>query len=434
MALSLLAGPANAGKVALLLERYLARLDDEPTLIVPNASDVDRVERDLLARKGCLFSGAIGTFDDLFGRLVRNDPEQRPVATDAQRSLIVRRALAGASLNGLARSARTGGFSDTLLQTLGELEQGMLDPDDLSGDLAQLYEVYRAELDRLGLWDRDVLRRRAAERLASDLDAWHGEPVFAYGFEDLTAAEWSLLSALAGRTEGEVSLPYEPGRVAFASLARTAEDLAALADGRIEELGPRASEYAHPALAHLERVLFEESPPPPPELGDGVRFLEGAGVRGTLELVADEVAALIRSGTPPERIALVAPSLDGWRAPLETVFGTLEIPYAVESRPRVGATPLGHALLHFLRYAWLEGTRRDLFAFLRSPYSGLARSSVDYVEGRLRGRAIHTPARVEEEAERLREAPVPALGELRAADAPTSAVRTLLRSMLRCAY
>jgi ATP-dependent helicase/DNAse subunit B len=432
--LSVLAGPANAGKVALLLERYLARLDDEPTLIVPNASDVDRVERDLLARAGCLFSGTIGTFDDLFTRLIRNEPEQRPVATDAQRALVVRRALATASLNGLARSARTGGFADTLLSTLGELEQGMLDSADLTGDLAQLYAAYRAELDRLRLWDRDLLRRRAAERLQSDLDAWHGEPVFAYGFEDLTGAEWSLLSALAGRTEVEVSLPYEPGRVAFTSLSRTAEDLSALADGRIEELGPRGSEYAHPALAHLERALFEEAPPPPPEIGDGIRFFEGAGARGTLELVADELVTLIRGGVAPERIALVAPSVESWRAPLETVFGALEIPYAVESRPRLTTTPLGHALLHFLRYAWLDGTRRDLFSFLRSPYSGLARSSVDYVEGRLRGRAVHTPARVEEETERLREAPIPALGELRAAASPTDAVRTLLRSMLRSAY
>jgi ATP-dependent helicase/DNAse subunit B len=432
--LSLLAGPANAGKVALLLERYLARLDDEPTLIVPNASDVDRVERDLLARSGCLFSGSIGTFDDLFGRLIRNDPEQRPVATDAQRALVVRRALAAASLNGLARSARTGGFADTLLSTLGELEQGMLDPGDLGGDLAQLYGAYRAELDRLKLWDRDLLRRRAAERLQSDLNAWHGEPVFAYGFEDLTGAEWALLSALAGRTDVEVSLPYEPGRVAFASLGRTAEDLSALADGRIEELGPRGSEYAHPALAHLERALFEESPPPPPELGDGIRFFEGAGARGTLELVGDELITLIRSGIPAERIALVAPSVESWRAPLETVLGGLDVPYAVESRVRLAATPLGHALLHFLRYAWLDGSRRDLFSFLRSPYSGLARASVDYVEGRLRGRAIHTPGRVEEETEKLREAPIPALGELRAAASPTAGVRALIRSMLRSAY
>jgi len=431
--LSLLAGPANAGKVALLLDRFLARLDDEPTLIVPNASDVDRVERDLLARCGCLFSGTIGTFDDLFRRLAGADAHRRPLS-DAERSLIVRRLLQSASLNGLSRSARTSGFADTLLQTLGELEQGMLDPEDLDGDLAQLYALYRAELDRLGRFDRDLLRRRAAERLATDLDAWHGEPVFAYGFEDLTGAEWALLEALSGRTDVEVSLPYEPGRIAFASLQRTADDLSALASGNVQELPPRSGEYQHPALAHLERALFDESPPPPPALDAAVRFLEGAGARGSLELVGDELIELIRSGVRPEQIALVAPAVDAWRGPLETVLGSLDVPYAVESRVRLGATPIGHALLQLLRYAWGEAGRRELFAFLRSPYSGLGRSSVDYVEGRLRGRAIHTPARVEEEAEKLREAPVPALAELRAADDPVDAIRVQLRAMLRAAY
>jgi len=43
MPLTLLAGPANAGKVALLLDRYLADIDREPVLIVPNRADVDRV-------------------------------------------------------------------------------------------------------------------------------------------------------------------------------------------------------------------------------------------------------------------------------------------------------------------------------------------------------------------------------------------------------
>jgi ATP-dependent helicase/nuclease subunit B len=434
LSLSLLAGPANAGKVALLLERYLARLDDEPTLIVPNRSDVDRVERDLLARSGCLLGGFIGTFDDLFERLAQGDPDYRRPATDAQRALIVRRALASVSLNGLSRSARTAGFADTLLQTLGELESGLLDPGDLDGDLASLYEAYRGELDRLGLWDRDLVRRRAAERVGSDLAAWHGEPVFAYGFEDLTGAEWTLLEALAGRADVQVSLPYEPGRIAFASLRSTVDDLAALAGSAIEELAPRSSEYAHPALAHLERTLFEESPPPAPELDAAVSFLVGAGARGTLELVGEELLELIRGGTSPEQIALVCPSLDQWRAPLETVLGGLGVPYAIESRVRLSATPLGHALLQLLRYAWLDGGRRELFAFLRSPYSGLGRPAVDFVEGRLRGRAIHTPARVEEEAEKLREAPIPALGELRAAESPVAGVRTLLRSMLRAAY
>src|SRR5690348_7650257 len=206
MGLSLLAGPANAGKVALLLERYLARLDDEPYLIVPNRSDVERVERDLLRRAGCLLGGAIGTFDDLFARIAASDRGRRPVASPAQRALVARRAVAAARGEEFGRSARFRGFADELLVTLGELE---------SGELTGLYAAYRSELDRLGLWDRDLLRRRASERLLEELDAWHGEPVFAYGFEDLTAAEWQLLEALSARADVDVSLPYEPGRTAF---------------------------------------------------------------------------------------------------------------------------------------------------------------------------------------------------------------------------
>jgi ATP-dependent helicase/DNAse subunit B len=433
--LSLVAGPAHAGKVALLLERYLARLEDEPVLIVPNRSDVDRVERDLLARHGCLLAGTIGTFDDLFRRIAAGDPGRRPVATDAQRALAVRRALATVELNGLSRSARTGGFVDTLLGTLAELESGLLDPGDLTGDLAELYRAYRDTLDRLGLWDRDLERRRAAERLAGDLDAWDGSPVFAYGFEDLTGAEWSLLDALAGRADVTVSLPYEPGREAFASLRRTVDDLAGLAAGRIEELPAGGARELPPALAHLERALFEQTAPAaPPPLDGALRFFEGAGTRGTLELVAHEIADLIRAGTSPERIGVLAPSLDQWRGPLETVLGSLGVPYAVESRARLGGTPFGHALLALLRYAWRPGGRRELFAFLRSPYSSLARTSVDYVEGRLRGRAIEEAERVEAETERLREASLPALAELRGAESPLAGVRTLLRSMLRSAY
>ena len=92
------------------------------------------------------------------------------------------------------------------------------------------------ELEALGFRDRDGLRRHAVDRLRSDLDAWSGQPVFAYGFEDLTGAEWALLEALSARTDVTVSIPYEPGRAAFATLERTVDDLARLADGAIEEL------------------------------------------------------------------------------------------------------------------------------------------------------------------------------------------------------
>jgi PD-(D/E)XK nuclease superfamily protein len=428
--LSLIVGPANAGKVELLLDRFLAALEREPVLIVPNRSDVERVQRQLLARRPALLAGAIGTFDDVFERVAG---ARRPMS-NAQRSLLVRRVLAGAQLDRLAASARYGGFADALLQAIAEVESGLLDPEQLEGDLGALHAAYRAELERLELMDRGLLRRRAVERLRSELDAWHGEPVFAYGFEDLTGAEWALLEALAGRTDVSVSLPYEPGRPAFLSLRRTADDLTRLADGRIEELPPRWGDVAAPALAHLERSLFDDAPREPVPIDGAIRFFEGAGARGALELVGEELLGLLRAGTPAERIGIVCPSVERWRAPLETALGTLGIPAAVDAELRLAQTPFGQALTAMLRFAWLGGTRGELFGYLRSPFSGLSRHAVDFVEGRLRGRAVQTPERVVEEAEKLRGAPLPALDDLRASEQPISAVRELAARMLRSAY
>src|SRR6266536_1677921 len=429
MALTLLAGPANAGKVALLLERYRDVVEREPFLIVPNRSDVDRVERELLASCGALLGGQIGTFDDLFRRLARDRGEHRPVATDAQRALIIRRALSHARLNGWTRSSRFAGFADALSSTLGELESGLVEPAELEGDLAGLYGSYRAELDRLGLWDRDLQRRAAAERVAGELAAWEGRPVFAYGFEDLTGAQWALLEALAGRAEVTVSLPYEPGRPAFASLERTAADLSEL---------PRPPEVRPPALAQLERSLFSDegnhgaSAVP---LDGTLRFFEGAGRRATLERVAEELLALIRGGTRPEEIALVCPRVERYRAPLETALGSLRVPYAIEGRIRFDQTEFGRALLSLLRFAWQGGGRGQLYGFLRSPYSGIARASVDWIEGRLRGRAVETAERTEEETMRLRDGhPLPPLELLRKAQTPLAALRDLSRFMLRAAH
>ena len=262
MPLTLLAGPANAGKVALLLERFRADLARDPVLIVPNRGDVDRVQRELLAECGALLAGSIETFDGVFSRLAAGNGDTRAVLTDSQRALLVRRLAADVGQT-LGSSARFSGFADTLATTLSELEAGLVDPDDVDGDLGVVYAAYRAELDRLGVRDRDGERRYGADRAAGDLGAWDGTPVFAYGFEDLTGAEWALIESLAARVDVTVSLPYEPGRIAFESLERTSADLARIADERIEELPPASHRFARPELAYLERNLYVDERPPP---------------------------------------------------------------------------------------------------------------------------------------------------------------------------
>lgn len=436
MGLSLVVGPAHAGKVALLLERFLGALERDPWLIVPNRSDVDRIERELVACRGALLAGTVATFDTLFESIARGGGggEGRRLIGEAERALVVRRVVARAELGRLGGSARFAGFADALAATLTELESSLVDPADLDPDLAALARAYRAELDRLGAWDRGMLRSRALERLTGELAAWGGAPVLAHGFEDLTGAEWRLLEALAARGEVHVSLPYEPGRPAFASLARTAADLARLAGDDIVELPPRSHAFLPPALAHVERHLFSDDAPTAP-IDSSIRFLEGAGRRATLELVAEEILGLVADGAVPEEIAVVCPSLDRIRGALETAFGALGVPYAIEGRTRLGSTPFGQALLVLLRFAWVGGGRRELYGYLRSPYSGLPRADVDWLEGRLRGRAVTSAERTIDETVKLRNGrPLPPLDLLGRGDPPLVTARALADHMLRNAY
>ena len=376
-----------------------ATLDREPVLIVPNRSDVDRVERELLARRPALLGGTIGTFDDVFERIAFGGPGALPVLlADAARARSCAASSRRASLNGLSASARFGGFADELLRTIGELESGMLDPEEVGGELAPLYAAYRAELDRLGLWDRDLLRRRAAERLQSDFAAWNDEPVYAYGFEDLTGAQWALLEALASAHRGErvASRTSRDGRVRIAPPHRRGSParLGRRHRGARAELRRRraACPRASGARAVLGRVARSRS--------DRRRRSGSSKVQARAARSSSSARSCSRSsagGTPAEKIGIVCPSVDRVRAPLETALGTLGIPYAVDGEIRVDQTAFGQALTSMLRFAWLGGPRRELFTFLRSPFSGLERRNVDFVEGRLRGRAVQAPERVVEE-------------------------------------
>ena len=79
----------------------------------------------------------------------------------------MRRALAAASLNGLARSARTGGFADTLLADARRARAGDARPArPRRRSRAALRAPTAPSSTGSGCWDRDLLRRRAAERLA----------------------------------------------------------------------------------------------------------------------------------------------------------------------------------------------------------------------------------------------------------------------------
>ena len=398
MPLTLLLGPANCGKVAQLFDRFAEQVDAgaAPTLVVPTRPDVELAERDLLARRSAVLGGMIGTFEDLFERVLERCGEPSAALATLPRRLVLEQVVREAGLDQLAAPSRFAGFVDGLGRMFNDLA-GSAPPELLERrlaafaepgrrlELAVLHGAFRARLAELGIRDRAGGHGRAAELLETRLEAWDDSPVFAYGFEDMSGVQLAALRALAARCPVMVSLPYEPGRPALAAVRPA---VAALTEGPHElvELPP-GDHVDSPALRHLERTLFDErDAPPPPERDGSIVLLEACGVRGVADQVAFEALALIRQGIAAEQIAVLATDTGRWRLALESAFAALGVPVDVDAQVGLGETAFGQALLGLLRFAWFDGDRADLFRFLRSPFSGVPRATVDYAEGRLRGR------------------------------------------------
>ena len=241
----------------------------------------------------------------------------------------------------------------------------------------------------------------------------------------------SLFEALAARAEVLVSLPYVPGRRAYDAIEPMVARLSRTAVS-VEELQP-ADQDAPTGLAALTRGLYSELPAAAPPVAAGVRLCEVAGARGEAETIAAMVAALLRDGLSPDDVLVVVPSPEAILAGQAAAFEALGVPHAIDARLPLGRTPFGHALIGLCRFAWGRGTREHLFAWLRSPASGLPRSRVDQWEGRLRGNGRReADAAYEMLCEIAR--PVPAVEALRASDDRVGALREVLTQAARNAW
>jgi ATP-dependent helicase/DNAse subunit B len=413
MPLTLLLGPANCGKVALLLDRFVEAVESgaTPYLVVPTRPDVELAERDLVLRRPALLGGMIGTFDDLFERVLVRCGRSTGSLSGLERRLAVERAVDEAQLETLAAPARFTGFGDGLARLFDDLASAA-EPEQLErrlarfiepgrrAELAALHAGYRALLESVGADDRSGLRGQAAVLLGGRLEAWDDAPVFAYGFEDVTGVQLAALRALAGRCPVTVSLPYEAGRPAFSAVRSVVEALTEIPHEVVEL--PPGDHFGAPSLVRLERTLFDERDPAPAEQDDGaVVLLEACGVRGVADQVAFEALELIRSGTQADEIGVLTTDTGAWRLALESAFEDLGVPVDVDAPLLLGETAFGQALMGLIRFAWFDGDRGELFRFLRSPFSGIPRTTVDYAEGRLRGRGALSGAEVRQTMEEL---------------------------------
>ncbi len=383
MPLTLVTGPANAGKARVVLDGVRARVNEDPILVVPTGADAAAYRLEL-ARSGAVFGPQVVTFEGLARTVARRTGTPSRALGGPARDRILAAAVADARLDALADAARAPGFLAAAGELVAELQRELVTPQRFAqaldawgatpqGDPAQareiaaLYSGYRRRLDALGLVDRELRAWHATEELARAPDRWGGTPVFLYGFDDLTRLQRHAVETLAGIADVTVALTWED-RAALAGRARTVDALAPLAGERVE-LPADADHYAdhaREALHHLERGLFEDDLARV-DPGEAVRLLESGGERAEAELVASEVLALVRNGVLPEEIAVVFRSPREAAPLVRRVFAEYGIPVAVDAPRPLGDTALGRGIVALLRCAAGDARADDVLAWLRTP-------------------------------------------------------------------
>ena len=397
MPITLITGPANAGKAEVVLDavrRHLAH-GEEPLLIVPTRADAEHYLRELAGERVAM-GVRVERFAGLIGEAVRCAGVGEPILGGVARERVLE------AIAARAGAPATPGFVRALADLVAELRVRRVTPARLSqalsswraadgaeahtAELGRLFADYCATLERLGRLDAEQRAVRALDALRERPALWGGTPVLFYGFDDLTRLQLDAIETL-GRvvaSEVTVSLSYEPGRTAFAGRAASFHALAPLA-GEHRALPARAEHYApqaRAALSHLERSLFEPDAIRV-EPGAAVRLLEGGGERSELELLAREIDLLLSRGMAPAEIAVLVRSGGTDVDLLEEVFAAAGIPFALlRSRP-FADTAIGRALIGLLRCVpapdvepgepgqpgkpGKPGELGDLLAWLRAP-------------------------------------------------------------------
>jgi ATP-dependent helicase/DNAse subunit B len=408
--LKLVTGPANAAKAGEVLGGLRARLDDEPILVVPTLGDVEHAQREL-ADRGAIFGARVLRFKWLFEEIANRVGYLQPVASDFQRELIVEEAVRRANLGVLAESASQPGFSRAAARFVTELGRARVDPPRLTkalrqwagqgprrayaDDVASVYAAYRKGLEAAGLADEELFGWRALDALRLNPMAWGDTPLFVYGFDDFDKLQLDALESVAAHADVTVSLPYEPGRRAFKTVATLHQELLGLG-AEEHELAPVDDHYAPESrgvLHHIERLLFEDDPAAQVDPGSAISFHSAGGERAEVELAAARILELLRPGggaaVEPGNVAVVFRDPARYSSLLEQVFGAYGIPYSIDRKLPFGHTGLGRGLLALIRSATPAGTADDLLAYLRTPGLLKVPGFADRLEADVRKEGAH---------------------------------------------
>lgn len=367
--------PAGGGKTAYLIDLARQAVGElgpcgrgaAPRVVVPTRLQV-RMWRERLAQMGGALGVHIGTFDDIYREVLRTSGRRVTRLVDAVQLRLLRSLVGDAPLTYYDRIRALPGFVQALRDLIGELKAGGIFPDRFVAavqemragprlaELAQLYDAYQRRVQHEDWADYAGVGWLAEEDLVAHTEIAADWPcVLVDGFDDLTTVQVRVLARLAervgqmvitltGTVEGvERSLVHKRFLHTRQQLERelriVAEPLPAV---------PDVTSRALP-LAHLERTLYAG-------VGDRV---SAAGGSVTLAAVPDREAEvrtalrwikarIVRDSLRPGETAILARSLEPYRAHLQQVGAEYGLPVRVAGGQSLRSNPAIVALLDLL--------------------------------------------------------------------------------------
>lgn len=362
------------------------RIGDAPLLVVaPSRALADRLERLLSVEKGLPLLGVhFHTFHSLAAAIVEDGgfPDGALVSDPLFHDAVVDQALDEAPSLGIAKELRPRALAAAVRASLRDLVDAGVDPVALAesfGDeilrgekeerarlvaLLSLLAVYENKLAKLKVLPPSALVKRAAELAPASRWLEGFREVLYYGFYDLTGLQADAFEAVTSARPSRLYFPYRKGRPAF----RFADDFfeQKLAARSPEELS--APRGASAALGPALDALFDPAAPAAPADPAKVRVISASGARDEAWAAAKEAARLVEEGFAPADIAVVARSLEPYRAALLEAFAAEGLRLDLSAGEPILRQPLAKACLDLLSLRRRDFPSRAVEDLASSPY------------------------------------------------------------------
>lgn len=266
-------------------------------------------------------------------------------------------------------------------------------------DLGLLYASYIQVTAGLAMDDKDMLT--VAEQALDQSDFGEGCDLYFDGYAGFTAQERALVEKLLGRCRSMTfAVLYQQGDSLFFEQEKLIRRLGRMAERQgapcqIQALPP-LPEQRPPALAAVERGLFDYAAPPWQGSPAGVSLCRLDNPEEECEYAASLCRQALASGLRCRQIALAAGDMSLYQPLLENAFEKFQTPLFLAEKSDILQKPVLAAVNGALQAAVQNMSYDAVFGYLKSGLSPLEDDEVDRLENyvltwNIRGGAYFKP-------------------------------------------